>query len=225
MATADTIETTDQTGDLPTGLSGLTEHGIVLEGVSWETYEKLLAGIGDRRIFVTYDRGTMEIEMMSPAKKHERSIGILIALVNSLRFLKNIPIETGGSTTEKRKDLAKGVEPDASYWIANEKIMRGVDELDLSKHPAPDLIIEVDNTSSSIDKIGIYRHLGVPEIWHVTEAGLQFLILENDTYHQADTSSSFSFIDRKPVERALKIAKSLGESAALDQLLTDLKLR
>jgi len=31
--------------------------------------------------------------------------------------------------------------------------------------PAPDVVVEVDATSSSLDKLPIYSRLGVPEVW------------------------------------------------------------
>lgn len=213
------------TVDAAQSISGLSEWGVVLEGVSWETYEKLIKGIGDRYVFVNYDRGVMEIQM-SPGRKHEFGEDLLRSFVTMLRFLKNIPMEGGGSTTHQREDLEKGVEPDACFWIAHEKEMRGVMDLDLTKHPAPDLVIEVDVTSTSVDRIEIFRQLGVPEIWRSHRGGLDFLILGDDgQYHCADKSLSFPFVDREPVERAITTNQSLGETAALNKLLEELKLR
>ena len=42
----------------------------VLEGVRFETYERILDDLGDRQIRLTYDRGVLEI--MSPSHGHER---------------------------------------------------------------------------------------------------------------------------------------------------------
>lgn len=213
------------TAELPRGVSGPTELGVVLEGVSWETYEKLIEGFGDRRSYTTYDRGTMEIGM-SPGRKHERGADVLVSLVSAIRDRKDLPIEAGGSVTHRHPELAKGVEPDACYWIANEAVMRGVDELDLKKHPAPDLVIEIDVAASSIDRIEIFHSLGVPEVWRVSKSGLEFLVRgDQGSYEPHETSSCFPFVDRQRVEQAVREARTLGESAALRQLLIDLKLR
>lgn len=214
------------TAELTKSPSGLSERGIVLEGISWETYEKFVAGVEGREFKVAYDNGLMEIEM-SPSRLHESDTDLLCSLVVLIRTLRGIPIESGGSTTHKRHDLAKSVEPDGCYWIKNEQVMRGVQELDLLKHPAPDLVIEVDLTSSSVNKIDIYKKLSVPEIWHLTPEKLEFLMLTADhsAYQAMESSLSFPFVQRAPVEAAIKASKKVGESAALDQLLTDLKLR
>jgi Uma2 family endonuclease len=44
-------------------------QSVVLHGVSWEQYERLLDVFSDRRFRHTYDRGTLEI--MSPSPQHE----------------------------------------------------------------------------------------------------------------------------------------------------------
>ncbi|MEM6654778.1 MAG: Uma2 family endonuclease [Planctomycetota bacterium] len=207
-------------------LSGVTDASVVLEGVSWKTYERLLQGIGDAHVSVSYDNGLMEIEM-SPSRKHELDADFLRSLVTLVSVLKDIPVEAGGETTHKREDLAKGLEPDGCYWIANEKTMRGVADLDLSEHPAPDLVIEVDITSRSVNKIAIYAELGVPEIWHVDRDELVFLVLDKSggTYTTVETSLSFPFVSRSLVSAALKSSGTHGQSSALKRLVSDLKLK
>ncbi|MEM1303930.1 MAG: Uma2 family endonuclease [Planctomycetota bacterium] len=207
-------------------LSGVTDASVVLEGVSWKTYERLLQGIGDDHVSVTYDNGLMEIEM-SPSRKHELDADFLRSLVTLVSVLKDIPVEAGGETTHKREDLAKGLEPDGCYWIANEKTMRGVADLDLSEHPAPDLVIVVDVTSRSVNKIAIYAELGVPEIWHVDRDELVFLVLDKSggTYTTVETSLSFPFVSRSLVSAALKSSGTHGQSSALKRLVSDLKLK
>lgn len=219
MATAETIAA-------PTTRSGVSQDRVVLEGVSWETYEKLLEGIGDGATRVTYDQGMMEIEM-SPGINHESDVGLLIGLVQAIRFSRQVPMSTGGSTTHKRKDLAKGVEPDACYWISNEPAIRKVKKLDLLKHPAPDLVIEVDVSSRSVSKIDIYARIGVPEIWHRTSDGeTVFLLLDPQTgkYVQSDSSGSFPFVSLAAVSKAIKRIGLIGEDAALRELLSELGL-
>jgi Uma2 family endonuclease len=51
----------------PTVLPGPApvENRIVLDGVSWDQYEQILDAMGERRIRLTYDRGTLEIMTVS----------------------------------------------------------------------------------------------------------------------------------------------------------------
>jgi Uma2 family endonuclease len=41
---------------------------IHLSGISWETYEKLLQELSNRRLCLTYNRGNLEI--MAPSPEH-----------------------------------------------------------------------------------------------------------------------------------------------------------
>jgi len=205
--------------------SGFSERGIVLEGVGWATYERLLKGIGERYVFVTYDEGTLEIEI-SPGRKHEGGVDLLVGLMHSIRLLRGVKFEGGGSTTHKRSDLKKGIEAATCYWIANEEKMRGVADLDLSKHPAPDLVIEVDIWSSSLDRIAMFGTLGVPEIWHVEKGRVSILHLnEQGAYDAKPASLSFPFVTASALTKAVNPEATVGESAALDALLNDVGLR
>lgn len=215
----------DKSTKTETLIPSLWERGITLQGVSWDTYCKFVDGLGDRRVFVTYDSGMMEIELMSPSFPHEYDVEFLTGLIHAIRLLKGIPFASGGSTTHRRIDLGKGVEPDACYWIEHEHEMRGVKKLDLAKQPSPDLIIEVDVHASSIDRVEAYRKLGVPEIWHVQDGQLRFLVLTDGDYAECPASRSFPFVDCQSVGEALAQIETLGETEALNQLLAKLKLR
>ena len=47
----------------------MSESRILLRGIRWETYERLLDEAGDQPIRLTYDRGDLEI--MTPSRRHE----------------------------------------------------------------------------------------------------------------------------------------------------------
>ena len=49
--------------------------------------------------------------------------------------------------------------------MRNEEAIRGKGRIDLTVDPPPDLVIEVDITSPSLDRLPIYARLGVPEVW------------------------------------------------------------
>jgi Uma2 family endonuclease len=106
---------------------------VVLHGVSWQTYDDLCGNVGDHPIRLTFDGNNLEI--MSPSRWHEvcgRFIGLMIA---TLAAELGIPIGIGGSTTFRRADLERGLEPDECYWIANERTVREKREIDLTIDP------------------------------------------------------------------------------------------
>jgi Uma2 family endonuclease len=194
------------------------ESRVTLRNISWLTYETLLAETGDRAVRLTFDHG--ELEMMTPSFPHESYKGLLGKLSEAVCLIRDIPLRSGGATTHRREDLQQGLEPDESYWIEHEVHMRGARELDLAVDPPPDLVVEVDITSSSLDRINIYWQLGVPEIWHWTTKGLRFLVQgEDGQYATVSQSRSFPFVDVTAVATALQAAEKIGETQAVRQFL------
>ena len=58
-----------------------------------------------------------------------------------LAFERNIPMSGEGSSTIRRMQGEKGLEPDESYYIQNEHLVRERRELDFSVDPPPDLAL------------------------------------------------------------------------------------
>ena len=192
------------------------ENRVVLTHVSWATFEALLAETDRRGTRFTYDRGVLE--MMSPSREHERVKGMLGRMIETLTLELAIPISSGGSTTLKSQMRQRGVEPDECYYVANEPRVRGKDDFDLTVDPPPDLAIEVDISSSSIDQLGIYGALGVPEVWLCDGAKLQVYQLQADgTYTQQARSPSFPFLPLQEVEGFLRRRNATDETTWIRQ--------
>ncbi|MBE9207946.1 Uma2 family endonuclease [Nostoc sp. LEGE 06077] len=166
-----------------------TQRGI-LPNISWQTFETMLAEMGNNRTTrLTYDQGTLEI--MTPLMPHEHNKRLIEKLIDNLAEELNLNIKSIGSTTCKRPDLLRGVEPDSAFYIQNEPLMRQKQNLDLTQDPPPDLVIEVDYTSASVDRLSIYLALGVPEVWRYNEPLMQIYRLQEGTYIPCDVSPSF----------------------------------
>jgi Uma2 family endonuclease len=183
---------------------------LLSHGVSWDDYEAMLRIVGDRPIRVTYDRGDMEI--MSPLWIHGSREDLLGLLVRVITEELDIPIAGAGPVTFKRQDQEKGAEPDRCYYLReNAERVRVKKRLDMGVDPPPDLIIEMDVTSSSLDRMGIFAALGIPEVWRYDGEDLQFLHLQADgTYRPGESSRNFPSF---PVTEA---ARFLGEAESMD---------
>src|ERR1700730_5812620 len=72
-------------------------QGFLLRDVSWELYEALLREVGDQKVFVTYDHGSLEL--MSPSWKHERYAELFGSLIRMIASELKLPLIGGGSTT------------------------------------------------------------------------------------------------------------------------------
>jgi Uma2 family endonuclease len=111
----------------------LSGDWILLENITWQTYERLLREAGERHIRMTYDNGDLEIMTLSFG--HENADKLIGRFIETLTLELNIPIRSGGSTTLKKRLKRKGLEPDECYWIKNEKSMRDKTKWDAEKDP------------------------------------------------------------------------------------------
>jgi Uma2 family endonuclease len=188
-----------------------TEARFVLHGVSWQFYEACLAEIGDRSIRLSYDRGSLE--MMSPSDEHERLKHLLARLIDVVTEELEIPIRGAGSTTWRKEDLARGLEPDECYYVQHELVLRGRDDVDLSVDPPPDLAVEIEITRSAVDRMGIYAGLQVPEVWRYDGQTLSvFWLDEHGEYQQRDRSPTFPFLPLAEVTRFLDARNETDET-------------
>jgi Uma2 family endonuclease len=179
---------------------------IHLSGISWQTYETLLEELSDRRLRLTYNRGNLEI--MAPSPEHEFSKTLMGRFVETLAEESEVQIYPLGSTTFKRPKLS-GAEPDECYYIYNIDAVRGKKRLDLTEDPAPDLVVEIDVTSSSQSRLQVYADLGVAEVWIYDGESLVIQQLQNGTYITSLTSQFFVNIPIPEIAGFLQQAKTM----------------
>lgn len=184
------------------------EERFVLRNVTWETYEQLLKNYeGFSAPRLTYDQGDLEI--MSPSIPHEAASDILRLLVNIICEERELDVRGLGSTTHKRADLLKGVEPDGCFYVQNVEAITGVEDLDLTVHPPADLVIEADISQPSIPRFPIYAALGVPEIWHFQNGEVRFFGLREGQYNRLTNSSALPGIPSDVVTRFVNEAGAM----------------
>ncbi|MEG4395256.1 Uma2 family endonuclease [Microcoleus sp. BROC3] len=188
--------------------------GILLKNISWKTYESLLNELAQQRgIRLTYDRGNLEI--MTPSAPHEKYKKILGRFVESVSDELNVEICSLGSLTCRREDLARGLEPDQCYYIENEDVVWDKEQIDLNQDPPPDLVVEIDVTSSSIDRLSLYASLGVPEVWRYDGNRLIIYQLEAQEYGERNVSPTFPFLSQVDMLRFLELRRTTKENALI----------
>lgn len=184
---------------------------LILQGVGWDFYERILAEFADSNgLHFAYDDGFLEVKV--PLAKHERPNRILQDLVSTICVEKNLGVRNFGSTTFRKSLKSKGCEPDTAFYIQSERQIRGVNEIDLDKNPPPDLVIEIDITSPSLNKLPIYAALGVPEVWIYNGKNIIFYKLFGRYYEQTSNSVALPFLKNKKATEFLK--KGLKEDYA-----------
>ncbi|MGB7056597.1 MAG: Uma2 family endonuclease, partial [Geitlerinemataceae cyanobacterium] len=186
----------------------------ILQGIHWNTYQNLVRDLesqpGTR---LTYDRGTLEI--MKPLPPHETFKKLLGRFIEVTTEELEIEIRSLGSTTWSREDLQRGLEPDECYYIQNEFVVRGKDEIDLTIEPPPDLAIEVDSTSSSMNRMGIYAALGVPEVWRFDREILTILSLVEGEYQLCQVSLALPMFNDAVLMNFLELSQTMGETSLI----------
>lgn len=165
------------------------DHIVCLHDVSWADYERLLEIRGDHSApRYTYLEG--ELEIMSPSKAHEAVKSVIGRLVEVWCLENGVEFSTLGSWTVKDRDVQRGAEPDECYVFG-----KATDSV------APDLAIEVVWTSGGINKLEVYRKLGVNEVWYWSRGRIDVYLLREEQYELAPASQALPGINLRQLER------------------------
>lgn len=172
-------------------LSPPSVPNVILNNVSWQSYECLLKDFENCSApRLTYDKGALQI--MSPLPEHEERNRALALLVEVLAEERGFSIRSLGSTTFRREEDQRGFEPDSCFYIQNARALGRSRRIDLSQDPSPDLVIEIDTTRPSLDKLPLYAQVGVPEVWLDTgEQVSVFARRDANGYDEAPQSLAF----------------------------------
>lgn len=194
------------------------DHLILLDPVGWDTFNQLLEELGEKRSQrFAYDCGILEI--MSPLGIHENNNRFIDDLIRAIADELGLNLKKFGSLTLKIDRTKQGVEPDSCYYIANEPQVRSKQHIDLTVDPPPDLVLEIDITSGSLNKFPIYSNLGIPEIWRYDGDRLAVFVLQRESgqYESVDRSPTFPFLPLEQVPLVIERSLAIGETAALKE--------
>ncbi|MGK7876134.1 MAG: Uma2 family endonuclease [Xenococcaceae cyanobacterium] len=91
--------------------------------------------------------------------------------------------------------------------------MRDRNRIDLACDPPPDLVLEVEYSKSSVNKLRLYASMGVPEFWRYNGRELLVYRLESEQYVLVENSPTFGNIPVREIPRFLEQGKQIGEVA------------
>jgi Uma2 family endonuclease len=177
------------------------DHIVHLRGATWADYERLLEIRGDRSApRLTYLEGVLEI--MSPSRSHESIKSLIGRLVEVWCLERGVEFSTYGSWTLENRAVERGAEPDECYVFGR-----------VSEPERPDLAIEVVWTSGGLNKLEVYRTLGVREVWYWRRGRITVHLLRENGYEAAPASAALpgidleqlaSFLDRPMTSQAIR---------------------
>jgi Uma2 family endonuclease len=156
------------------------EQRLLLHDVPWAAYVVLRDAIESAGVRMTYLKGQLEI--MRPSRAHEVEKTQIARLLELFCLERDIPLFGYGSTTFRKEEGERGLEPDECYC-------RGADK------PVPDLALEVVKTRGSIDKLEVYRGLGVAEVWVFEDGTFHVLVLRGERYERSPASEVLPEVD------------------------------
>ena len=188
-------------------------HRILLEAISWPEFEAIVEELGEHRgTRIAYSKGTLEI--VSPLPEHEKAKVVIGDLLKILLDELDMPWESLGSTTFRREEMAAGIEPDDCFYIQHQAAMVGKDRIDLTVDPPPDLVLEIDVTSTTA--LQAYEALQVPELWRYHNHTLQIFVLRDGTYALSPGSPTFPHIPVvEGVMQFVEMSRTAGTALAL----------
>ena len=191
----------------------LAETRTFMKNISWQTFKTMLAEMGvERNSRFAYENGIVEI--MTPLMPHENSNRVIEGFVLVLCEEFGLEVKSTGSLTLTRDDLEKGGEPDSSYYIQNESLVRGKENIDLATDPPPDLVLEVEYSRSKIDKLSLYASMGIPEFWRYNGTLLRVYTLTGSQYSEVELSPTFAPVLVKDIPQFIQESRKIGQLAA-----------
>lgn len=182
----------------PPRVSPEADHRVVMHAVDWRSYEVMLVLRGEsdspRMIYL---EGALEL--MSPSRSHESIKKLVASMFEAYAMERGLTFDGYGSMTMRSSSTARGLEPDECYALGGRK-------------ERPDLAIEVIWTSGGLDRLDVYRGLGVREVWIWENNTLTAHSLRGDRYEPVASSELVPGIDLAAIARLIAAGEPQSET-------------
>ncbi|MEM6314440.1 MAG: Uma2 family endonuclease [Planctomycetota bacterium] len=188
----------------------IADTNVVFLNVSWDQYVATRAAV-DSKTPITFDQGKMEIMASPVSLMHADDNALLMLLIQQYLIETDQRFQVLMDVTLRHPDIDGGCEPDGCFYIRATPPPRGIVHIDLSHHAAPDLVIEIDLTSHSVDKEPVYFRLGVAEVWRWENQRLQVRALGDDGYVDADASELLPGLPIDTLGDCMRSARTMSQ--------------
>ena len=194
---------------------------------SWDEYIQIIENPAYEKAKGYYYNGRMRIEMSALGNEHSLDHALIILAASNYAAIKDIPMNVKDNCTY-RKTGYQDSQPDVSYYIGDNAnaIPYGTSVISLDDFPAPNLVIEVANTSLADDKGEkrlLYEELGVDEYWIVDVKNVQIIafLIENNGSRRITQSQVFPGLNISIIEEAFRRSRQMNHSQVISWLFSE----
>lgn len=192
---------------------------------TWDEYAQIIESPNYEKAKGYYHDNKMRIEMSPVGSDHSRDHVIVLVAVSLFAGIKGINLN-GMDNCTYRKTGSQDCQPDVSYYIGENAdiIPWGTSIINLETYPAPDLVIEVANTSLADDKGEkrlLYEDIGVAEYWIVDVQNIQIIAfaIANRGSKRIEQSNVLPNLQLSLLEEALQQTRQANQSQVCAWLL------
>jgi Uma2 family endonuclease len=139
------------------------------------------------------------ITIVSPGRNHEMIGDYIRSIIWAYCRKNSLPLFPYNQTTLKEEGK-EGKEPDVAYCFGTDK-------------DKPDLAVEVNLTSGSIDDLTKYQYLKITEVWLWEQNRIRFFVYQASGYLELTTSNSLPSLNS---DRVTEIINSCFGKSVLE---------
>ena len=172
-----------------------------------------------------YYNNEYRIEMTPIGNDHSRDHSIITHAVYLFATINNISLNIQDNCSYRKPGIFE-IQPDLSCYIGDnaDAIPWGTGIVDISQYPAPDLVIEVSNTSLSDDlgkKRLLYEDLGIAEYWIIDVQNVQVIAfkIENQGSKRIQESQVLPGLEIKILTEALQRSRNSNHTTVSSWLM------
>lgn len=177
----------------------------MLQNVPWSVYVMLRDSLDSPGVRMTYLEGALEL--MRTSREHEVDKKQIARLLELFCLERDIPLFGYGSTTFRKEEQERGLEPDECYARGGDRTI-------------PEIAIEVIVTHGLIDKLDVYRRLDIREVWLFQSGAFKVLTLRGERYEEIAASEVIPEVDLAQIAR---YAQMTDQHAALRAFRDELR--
>jgi Uma2 family endonuclease len=193
---------------------------------TWDEYLRTVEDPAYTKAKGYYFNGQMRVETMGVGPDHASENTIIILAIGLFCGLKGIPIK-GLTNCTYRKTGVREAQPDVSYYVGDRARLapQGSSITNLDESPAPDLAIEIADSSLDADlgkKRLLYEEMAIAEYWVVDVENAQILAFQivNNGSQRIAQSQVLPGLEMTVLSEAIALRRQMDDSQVVAQLMS-----